>query len=232
VKEWPNVIQPRTSTIRHNESRKSNVLFLLKNNYPPHFLKRTSVCVPPSTKMSSSHSAERWQAVSGEEGKSELTERLGTCCVGNNTRLRPLHRLWRMRCLSREARDSSLLTNLLPVAGQASAHPLRGGNFSSRRNFIKEILSLSICAELLGTTVRSPRHYLTKDQVVPYRQLNLGGNTHVRYFAAEDFETMQEWWTQRHAPKEEPNHGGCRDQTVFGRDDQEPHGANHSWKPQ
>jgi hypothetical protein len=95
-----------------------------------------------------------------------------------------------------------------------------------------EILSLNICAELLGTTVRSPRHYLTKDQVVPYRQLNLGGNTHVRYFTAEDFETMQEWWTQRHAPKEERNHGGCRDQTLFGGNDQELHGANHSWKPQ
>jgi DNA-binding transcriptional MerR regulator len=70
-----------------------------------------------------------------------------------------------------------------------------------------EILSLNTCAELLGITVRSLRHYLTKDQVVPYRQLHLGGNTHVRYFTAEDFQKIQEWWTERHAPKEEPNRG-------------------------
>jgi hypothetical protein len=88
-----------------------------------------------------------------------------------------------------------------------------------------EILSLNICAELLGTTVRSLRHYLTKDQVVPYRQLHLGGKTHVRYFTAEDFETMQDWWAKSHAPKEEPAHAEGRDQTLFG-DDHEPHGPN------
>ena len=45
--------------------------------------------------------------------------------------------------------------------------------------FIMEILSLNICADRLGTTVRSLRHYLTKEQIVPYRQLDLGGSMHV-----------------------------------------------------
>jgi DNA-binding transcriptional MerR regulator len=65
-----------------------------------------------------------------------------------------------------------------------------------------EILSLNTCAEELGITVRTLRHYLTKEQVVPYRQLPLGGTTHVRYFTAEDFAAIQEWWKERHAPKE------------------------------
>lgn len=65
-----------------------------------------------------------------------------------------------------------------------------------------EILSLNVCAEKLGTTVRTLRHYLTKEQIVPYRQLELGGNTHVRYFTAEDYRKIQEWWQQRHAPKD------------------------------
>jgi DNA-binding transcriptional MerR regulator len=65
-----------------------------------------------------------------------------------------------------------------------------------------EILSLNTCAEELGITVRTLRHYLTKEQVVPYRQLPLGGTTHVRYFTAEDFQKIQEWWKERHAPKE------------------------------
>jgi DNA-binding transcriptional MerR regulator len=65
-----------------------------------------------------------------------------------------------------------------------------------------EILSLNICAEKLGTTVRSLRHYLTKEQIVPYRQLDLGGGNHVRYFTAEDFTTIREWWKDRHAAKE------------------------------
>jgi hypothetical protein len=89
-----------------------------------------------------------------------------------------------------------------------------------------EILSLNICAELLGTTVRSLRHYLTKDQVVPYRQLHLGGNTHVRYFTAEDFETVQDWWAKRHAPEQESAPDEGRDQTVFGGDGPRIHGAN------
>lgn len=58
-----------------------------------------------------------------------------------------------------------------------------------------EILSLNICAEKLATTVRTLRHYLTKEQIVPCRQLELGGNTHVRYFTAEDFTTLHEWWS-------------------------------------
>jgi hypothetical protein len=66
-----------------------------------------------------------------------------------------------------------------------------------------EILSLNTCAELLGITVRSRRHYLTKEQIVPYRQLHLGGGTHVRYFTADDFTTIREWWKQSHTPKEE-----------------------------
>jgi DNA-binding transcriptional MerR regulator len=70
-----------------------------------------------------------------------------------------------------------------------------------------EILSLNTGAELLGITVRSLRHYLTKEQIVPYRQLALGGNTHVRYFTAEDFSTIQEWWRAKHAFKEEAVHG-------------------------
>lgn len=65
-----------------------------------------------------------------------------------------------------------------------------------------EILSLNICAEKLGITVRTLRHYLTKEQVVPYRQLDLGGNNHVRYFTTEDFKTVQEWWKDRRIPKE------------------------------
>jgi DNA-binding transcriptional MerR regulator len=65
-----------------------------------------------------------------------------------------------------------------------------------------EILSLNFCAEKLGTTVRTLRHYLTKDQVVPYRHLELGGNMHVRYFTAEDFTKIQEWWREGHAAKE------------------------------
>ena len=66
-----------------------------------------------------------------------------------------------------------------------------------------EILSLNITAEKLGTTARTLRHYLTKEQIVAYRQLELGGNTHVRYFTAEDFEIIQDWWKKRHAPKED-----------------------------
>ncbi len=69
------------------------------------------------------------------------------------------------------------------------------------------ILSLHICADRLGITVRTLRHYLTKEQIVPYRQLDLGGNTHVRYFTAEDFRNVREWWEQNHAPKEEPVRG-------------------------
>ncbi len=65
-----------------------------------------------------------------------------------------------------------------------------------------EILSLNTCAEELGITVRTLRHYLTKEQIVPYRQLPLGGTTHVRYFTAEDFQKIQEWWKERHVPKE------------------------------
>ncbi len=85
-----------------------------------------------------------------------------------------------------------------------------------------EILSLNICAELLGTTVRSLRHYLTKEQVVPYRQLHLGGKTHVRYFTAQDFETMQEWWTRRHTQEQKFAHAEGRDQTLFGGDQELP----------
>jgi DNA-binding transcriptional MerR regulator len=70
-----------------------------------------------------------------------------------------------------------------------------------------EILSLNTCAEDLGVTVRSLRHYLTKDQIVPYRQLRLGGNTHVRYFTAEDFQTIRKWWSQGHTVQEVPHHG-------------------------
>jgi hypothetical protein len=66
-----------------------------------------------------------------------------------------------------------------------------------------EILSLNTCAELLGITVRCLRHFLTKDQIVPYRQLALGGGTHVRYFTGEDFATIRQWWNQNHAAKEE-----------------------------
>ena len=65
-----------------------------------------------------------------------------------------------------------------------------------------EILSLNTCAEKLGITARALRHYLTKDHIVPYRQLELGGNTHVRYFTAEDFTKVQEWWKERHTQKE------------------------------
>jgi DNA-binding transcriptional MerR regulator len=70
-----------------------------------------------------------------------------------------------------------------------------------------EILSLNTCAELLGVTVRCLRHYLTKDQIVPYRRLELGGSTHVRYFTAEDYRTIQEWWTEHHSSGEETTHG-------------------------
>ncbi len=66
-----------------------------------------------------------------------------------------------------------------------------------------EILSLNICADRLGITVRSLRHYLTKEQIVPYRQLDLGGNTHVRYFTGNDFKKIQDWWKERHTAKEE-----------------------------
>jgi DNA-binding transcriptional MerR regulator len=64
-----------------------------------------------------------------------------------------------------------------------------------------EILSMNTCAERLGITVRTLRHYLTKEQIVPYRQLALGGATHVRYFTAEDFTTIVHWWDQNHAPR-------------------------------
>jgi DNA-binding transcriptional MerR regulator len=65
-----------------------------------------------------------------------------------------------------------------------------------------EILSLNTCAERLGITVRTLRHYLTKDHIVPYRQLEIGGASHVRYFTAEDFATIQEWWKDRRSAKE------------------------------
>ena len=65
-----------------------------------------------------------------------------------------------------------------------------------------EILSLNICADRLGITVRSLRHYLTKEQIVPYRQLDLGGGSHVRYFTDDDFKKIQDWWNERHADKE------------------------------
>lgn len=84
---------------------------------------------------------------------------------------------------------------------RANAYPLISGNFI-KEEFIMEILSLSICAERLGTTVRTLRHYLTKELIVPYRQLELGGGTHVRYFTAEDFTTIQAWWKKRFAAKE------------------------------
>jgi hypothetical protein len=74
-----------------------------------------------------------------------------------------------------------------------------GRSSSIQEEFIMEILSLNICAEKLGTTVRTLRHYLTKEQIVPYRQLELGGTTHVRYFTAEDFTAIQEWWVRSHA---------------------------------
>lgn len=65
-----------------------------------------------------------------------------------------------------------------------------------------EILSLNICADRLGTTVRSLRHYLTKEQIVPYRQLDLGGNMHVRYFTDRDFKKIQDWWKGHNTGKE------------------------------
>ena len=96
-----------------------------------------------------------------------------------------------------ESRETEI-TSLFPMAGQANAYPLSGG----KEELIMEILSLNTCAEKLGTTVRTLRHYLTKEQVVPYRQLELGGNTHVRYFTGEDFTRIQAWWKGRHASKE------------------------------
>jgi DNA-binding transcriptional MerR regulator len=62
-----------------------------------------------------------------------------------------------------------------------------------------EIISMNTCAERLGITVRTLRHYLTKDHIMPYRQLSLGGGRHVRYFTAEDFSTIRAWWKERHA---------------------------------
>jgi DNA-binding transcriptional MerR regulator len=70
-----------------------------------------------------------------------------------------------------------------------------------------EILSLNTCAELLGVTVRCLRHYLTKDQVVPYRRLVLGGRTHVRYFTAEDVQKIQQWWVDHHTAEDEATDG-------------------------
>jgi hypothetical protein len=64
-----------------------------------------------------------------------------------------------------------------------------------------EILSLNGCADKLGITARTLRHYLTKEQIVPYRQLELGGNTHVRYFIPEDYRKIQEWWMSSHAQR-------------------------------
>ena len=75
-------------------------------------------------------------------------------------------------------------------------------------DLMMDILSLNTCAEALGITVRSLRHYLTKEQIVPYRQLRLGGNTHVRYFTAEDYQTIRKWWSQNHAVQEAPQHHG------------------------
>jgi hypothetical protein len=64
-----------------------------------------------------------------------------------------------------------------------------------------EILSAYTCAERLGTTVSGLRHFLNREQIVPHRRLQLGGNKHVRYFTAEDFQNVQEWWQAKHAPK-------------------------------
>ncbi len=89
------------------------------------------------------------------------------------------------------------------MAGQANAYPLLSG----KEEISMEILSLNICADRLGTTVRSLRHYLTKEQIVPYRQLDLGGNTHVRYFTGNDFKKIHDWWGERHTDREEANHG-------------------------
>lgn len=68
-----------------------------------------------------------------------------------------------------------------------------------------EILSAYTCAERLGTTVSGLRHFLSREQIVPHRRLQLGGNKHVRYFTAEDFRNVQESWLAKHSPREEEN---------------------------
>mgnify|MGYP000974566617 CR=1 FL=1 len=56
------------------------------------------------------------------------------------------------------------------------------------------ILSLKSCAELLGIGTRKLRYFLDKEEVIPYRALDLGGGRHVRWFSTDDLEAIEIWW--------------------------------------
>jgi hypothetical protein len=62
-----------------------------------------------------------------------------------------------------------------------------------------KILSLKTCADYLGISTRKLRYFLAKEEVIPYRQLDLGGGTHVRFFTVEDLQSMKDWWKENHA---------------------------------
>lgn len=56
-----------------------------------------------------------------------------------------------------------------------------------------ELISLSSCAEKLGTSTRRLRYFLAKEQVVPYRGVQ-AGKFRIRVFLPEDYAIVEQWW--------------------------------------
>jgi hypothetical protein len=61
------------------------------------------------------------------------------------------------------------------------------------------ILSLKTRADAIGVSTKKLRYFLAKEEVIPYRRLDLGGATHVGFFTVEDLRTMTDWWKEDHA---------------------------------
>jgi DNA-binding transcriptional MerR regulator len=59
----------------------------------------------------------------------------------------------------------------------------------------EEVLSLSSCAERLGTSTRRLRYYLEKEEVIPDRRLN-AGKFKVRFITQEDYQVLENWWNK------------------------------------
>jgi DNA-binding transcriptional MerR regulator len=57
-----------------------------------------------------------------------------------------------------------------------------------------DLISLASCAGLLGTSTRRLRYYLEKTAVIPDRRLT-AGKFHVRYFTAQDYQIIKQWWS-------------------------------------
>lgn len=59
----------------------------------------------------------------------------------------------------------------------------------------EDVLSLSSCAEKLGTSTRKLRYYLEKEQVIPDRRL-YAGKFKVRFITKEDYQVLEDWWNK------------------------------------